>query len=87
MTFDETLPMTEKALFRAIHSSLSTKNNTWRYLGIALGCGVVLYVTYKYGKHIGDKNSQAIIIRLQQQVSDLKAEVEELPDPILALSE
>jgi hypothetical protein len=86
MTFDETLPMSAEALFRPIPKSLSTKDNTWTCLAVGAGGFLALYCAYKYGQHIATKNSLVTINKLQQQVSEIKVEKEELPDPILPLT-
>jgi hypothetical protein len=86
MTFDQTLPITPEALFWPIPKSLSTKDNTWTCLAVGVGGFLALYCAYKYGQHIATKNSLVTIAKLQQQVSALKVEEEELHDPILSLS-
>jgi hypothetical protein len=86
MRFDQTLRMTEEALFRPVPGSLSTKSNTLTYVSIVLGSGLALYCAYRYGRYIADKKSLVIINKLQQQISELNSEEEELPYPILSLS-
>ena len=86
MTFDQTLPITPEALFWPIPKSLSTKDNTWTYVAVGVGGFLALYCAYKYGQHIATKNSLVTITKLQQQVSEVNSEEDELPCPILSLS-
>lgn len=69
MTLDQTLPISEAAMFQPISNSLSTKNNTETYLLIGAGVCVLVFVVYQYGKHQGMLKSQRINPTIEPKIN------------------
>jgi hypothetical protein len=74
MTFEQTLELSENAIFSPVPQNLSSRDNTKTYLAIALVAGLVIYGIYKLGEYAGDQ--QARLIMRQKESDRLKAEAD-----------